>query len=122
MKLILRKRPAASKSFYDFDLTGNTTAITNSVGLTVNTYSYLPFGEKLSLPGQPAIYLLIAGHRGAPDLGDGFYQATYRTYLPLAGPFHPARSFWASVGVTRTSTDTLPTSATIAARSDRRGD
>ncbi len=85
--LISQQAPGGSSSFYDFDLTGNTTAITNSAGATVNTYSYLPFGEKLTSTGPTGNLFTFSGAAGVLDLGDGFYQTTYRTYSPNLGRF-----------------------------------
>ena len=85
--LVSQQAPGGSNSFYDFDLTGNTTAITNSAGATVNTYGYLPFGEKLSSTGPAGNLFTYSGAEGVLDLGDGFYQTTYRTYSPTLGRF-----------------------------------
>jgi RHS repeat-associated protein len=85
--LISQQAPGGSSSFYDFDLTGNTTAITNSAGVTVNTYSYLPFGEKLSSTGPTGNLFTYSGASGVLDVGDGFYQTENRTYSPNLGRF-----------------------------------
>ena len=64
LRLISQQAPGGSNSFYDFDLTGNTTAITNSAGAIVNTYSYLPFGEKLSSTGPQGNIFTYSGASG----------------------------------------------------------
>ena len=87
LQLISRQAPGGSNSFYDFDLTGNTTAITNSAGAIVNTYSYLPFGEKLSSTGSAGNLFTFSGASGVLDLGDGLYRMVHRTYSPSLGRF-----------------------------------
>ena len=87
LQLISRQAPGGSNSFYDFDLTGNTTAITNSAGAIVNTYSYLPFREKLSSTGSAGNLFTFSGASGVLDLGDGLYRMTHRTYSPSLGRF-----------------------------------
>jgi RHS repeat-associated protein len=87
LQLIARQSAGGAESFYDFDLTGNTTSITNASGAVTATYSYLPFGEKLSSAGGQGNLFSYAGSFGSLDLGDGFYHDTYRTYSPSLGRF-----------------------------------
>ena len=46
--LVSQVSAAGVASYYDFNLTGSTVGITNSAGVYVNTYSYLPFGGILT--------------------------------------------------------------------------
>ena len=85
--LVSQQAPGGSSSFYNFDVSGNTTAITDSAGATVSTYSYLPFGETLSSTGTTANLFTFSGAAGVLDLGDGFYQTANRTYSPALGRF-----------------------------------
>jgi len=74
-------------AYYSFDAAGNTTQLTNAAGSVVNSYSYLPFGEKLtSVVGvfNPFTYV---GRLGVMDEGSGFYLMRNRWYAPSLGRF-----------------------------------
>ena len=85
--LVSQQGPAGLSSFYNFDLAGNTTAITNSTGTTSNTYTYLPFGEQLSASGSGSNIFTFDGSDGVMNLGDGLYQTQNRTYSAGLGRF-----------------------------------
>jgi RHS repeat-associated protein len=85
--LVSEQALGGSSDFYDLDVSGNTTAMTDAAGAAVNTYSYLPFGEKLSSTGTTANLFTFSGGVGVLDLGDGFYQTQNRTYSPALGRF-----------------------------------
>jgi RHS repeat-associated protein len=80
--------PAAGPAaYYHFDPAGNTAQMTNSSGSVVDSYSYLPFGEKLtSIAGVPNPYTYV-GEFGVMDEGSGLYFMRNRWYNPALGRF-----------------------------------
>jgi RHS repeat-associated protein len=73
--------------YYQSDALGNVTATTNGSGSIINTYSYLPYGEKLTSTGPVDNIFTYSGANGVMDLGDGNYQTLSRTYSPSLGRF-----------------------------------
>ena len=77
---------SGSAQFYQFDGSSDTVAVTGTGGAVLNTYRYLPFGEKVvtgSIP-NPFTY---AGQFGVSDDGDGLYYMRARYYDPTIGRF-----------------------------------
>jgi RHS repeat-associated protein len=83
---LISTTPAGSASvYYQFDGAGNTVQLTNNGGTLTNTFSYLPFGEKLTSTGAtPYTY---GGQWGVLDEGNGLYFMRYRWYSPSLGRF-----------------------------------
>ena len=74
-------------AYYNFDAAGNTAQMTNATGSIVNSYTYLPFGEKTaSITGviNPFTYV---GEFGVMDEGSGLYFMRNRWYSPALGRF-----------------------------------
>ncbi len=78
---------AGSTSYYAFDGTGNTVQLTDSTGKVVNSYSYLPFGEKTVVSATVANPFTFAGEVGIRDEGSGLYFMRNRWYNPALGRF-----------------------------------
>jgi RHS repeat-associated protein len=78
---------AGTPVYYHFDGSGNTTQLTTSSGAVVNSYSYLPFGEKLSATGTATNPFTYAGEFGVMDEGSGLYFMRNRWYNPSLGRF-----------------------------------
>ena len=72
--------------FYQFDGSANTATVTGIGGTVLNTYSYLPFGEKVSTGSVPNPFT-YAGQLGVSDDGDGLYYMRARYYSPQMGRF-----------------------------------
>jgi RHS repeat-associated protein len=77
---------SGSAQFYQFDGSANTVAVTGSGGSVLDTYSYLPFGEKVSTGSVPNPFT-FAGQVGISDDGDGLYYMRARYYDPTIGRF-----------------------------------
>jgi RHS repeat-associated protein len=78
---------SGTTSYYHFDGTGNTSQITNSSGNVVNSYAYLPFGEKSALASGVANPFTYNGQWGVRDEGSGLYFMRNRWYNPSLGRF-----------------------------------
>ena len=76
-----------STAYYHFDAAGNTAQMTNASGSVVNSYSYLPFGEKLSSTAGVANPFTYVGEYGVMDEGSGLYFMRNRWYDPAIGRF-----------------------------------
>jgi RHS repeat-associated protein len=77
----------ATAAYYHFDGSGNTVQMTDASGSVVNSYSYLPFGEKLSSTvgvNNPFTYV---GESGVIDEGSGLYFMRNRWYSAALGRF-----------------------------------
>jgi RHS repeat-associated protein len=73
--------------YYHFDGSGNTTQMTNTSGAVVNSYSYLPFGEKLTASAGASNPFTYVGQYGVTDEGSGLYYMRKRWYHPTLGRF-----------------------------------
>ena len=77
-------------AYYDFDGSGNTANLTDPGGALLNSYSYLPFGEKLAENGAYPNPLTFVGQSGVVDGGEGLYFMRNRWYDPAVGGFTQA--------------------------------
>ncbi|MDG6225788.1 MAG: RHS repeat-associated core domain-containing protein [Candidatus Thermoplasmatota archaeon] len=73
--------------FYNFDAMGNTHELTDSTGATVNSYSYLPFGEVLSEQGSVSNPFRFVGEKGVMADPSGLIHMRAREYSPQMGRF-----------------------------------
>jgi RHS repeat-associated protein len=73
--------------YYNFDLQGNTAAVTDAAGTVADSYTYLPFGQKLTSAGTVANPFTFDGISGVVDTGAGSYLTRYRLYDPALGRF-----------------------------------
>jgi len=81
-------RSAAGGSyFYHYDKTGNTVAITNESGNTVNTYAYTAYGEIAGSTETVANRFKYVGAYGVVDEGSGIYFMKNRYYDATTGRF-----------------------------------
>src|SRR6266542_1861581 len=64
---------SGSAQFYQFDGSANTVALTGAGGAVLNTYSYLPFGEKVQNAVTVPNAFTLEGQVGIGDDGDGLY-------------------------------------------------
>jgi RHS repeat-associated protein len=80
----------SNASFYSFDASGNTTALTNSAGAVTDTASYLPFGQVLASTGSTPNPFGFGGQYGLRSDGSGLIQAGARRYDPTTGHFTAA--------------------------------
>ena len=76
-----------SAAYYHFDAAGNTTQMTSASGSVVNSYTYLPFGEKASNMTGVANPFTYVGEYGVMDEGSGLYFMRNRWYSPTLGRF-----------------------------------
>lgn len=74
-------------AYYHFDGSGNTAQITAASGSVLNSYSYLPFGEKQTSTEAIPNPFTYVGQYGVRDEGNGLYFMRYRWYSPLLGRF-----------------------------------
>lgn len=82
-----RRDASGVDSFYHFDVTGNVTELINGTGGIVNSYQYLPFGEKtVEVEGVSNPFTYV-GQLGVMDSGDGTYWMQNRNYSPELGKF-----------------------------------
>ena len=90
-------------SFYHFDRSGSTLALTDETGTLTDAYAYDPFGRLLHHQGsntQPFTYL---GQWGARQEGESgtLYQMRARYYDTAAGRFLSREPLWPQVGDAR---------------------
>jgi RHS repeat-associated protein len=79
---------SGTPAYYHFDAAGNTAQMTTSSGTVVNSYSYLPFGEKVtSVAGVSNPFTYVAQF-GVMDEGSGLYFMRNRWYNPTLGRFN----------------------------------
>ncbi|HEX3744765.1 MAG TPA: RHS repeat-associated core domain-containing protein [Bryobacteraceae bacterium] len=78
---------AGTAAYYHFDGAGNTAQMTNSAGTVVNSYAYLPFGEKVTNNAGVVNPFTFAGEVGVMDEGSGLYFMRERWYNPALGRF-----------------------------------
>jgi RHS repeat-associated protein len=78
---------SGSAAYYHFDGAGNTAQMTSTAGTVVNSYTYLPFGEKLSSTAGVNNPFTYVGEYGVMDEGSGLYFMRNRWYSPVIGRF-----------------------------------
>ncbi len=74
-------------TYYAFDATGNTAQVTNASGAVVDSYSFLPFGEKTVNSQAVVNPFTFGGQFGVMDEGTGLYFMRHRWYDPTTGRF-----------------------------------
>lgn len=85
--LVSRHDSAGAAAFYDFDALGSTVAMTDSVGVIANHYSYLPFGEALSIQETILNPFEFVGQFGVQQEGNGLDFMRARFYSAGDGRF-----------------------------------
>jgi len=85
--LVGRVNPAGEITYYDFDALGNAVGITDPMGIYLNEYSYLPFGEILSSTETVANPFEYVGQWGVMGEGNGLAFMRARYYSPGEGRF-----------------------------------
>ncbi len=73
--------------FYNFDLMGNTQELTDSTGASVNSYSYMPFGDIISEQGSVPNPFRFVGEKGVMTDTTGLVHMRARQYDPQTGRF-----------------------------------
>ncbi|CAD5914817.1 RHS repeat-associated core domain-containing protein [Planktothrix agardhii] len=74
-------------AYYDFDAIGSTAGLTGGNGSYVNRYSYLPFGEDLTLTETVDNFFKFVGEFGVSNDGSGLYYMRERSYDSSTGRF-----------------------------------
>jgi RHS repeat-associated protein len=85
--LTSRVDASGSATYYNFDLTGDTTELIAADGTVQNSYSYLPFGETLSATGTSPNPFVYVGELGATSDKSGVFYMRRRWYDPPTGRF-----------------------------------
>jgi RHS repeat-associated protein len=85
--LVSQVNSAGASSYYDFDALGSVVALTNTAGLNGNTYSYLSFGETMTISGTMANPFQFVGKRGVQAEANGLDYMRARTYASQIGKF-----------------------------------
>jgi RHS repeat-associated protein len=75
------------RSYYQFDGSSNTVLVTDAAQKLLDSYAYLPFGEKVSSVVNLANPFTYVGQSGVADDEDGLYYMRARYYNPTAGRF-----------------------------------
>ena len=88
--LASRVDATGTPAYYEFDAAGNTTRLTGSGGVVLNTYSYLPFGESLGTSETVANPFQYVGQFGVMREGNGLDYMRNRWYAPAQGRFTQA--------------------------------
>ena len=78
---------AGGRHFYDFDAVGSTAGISDSGGQYLNRYSYLPFGETMSVSETVPNAFQFVGREGVMSDGTGLHFMRARYYDPADGRF-----------------------------------
>jgi RHS repeat-associated protein len=78
---------SGSAAYYHFDAAGNTAQMTDASGNVVNSYTYLPFGEKLASTAGVSNPFTYVGEYGVMDEGSGLYFMRNCWYSPALGRF-----------------------------------
>jgi RHS repeat-associated protein len=86
--LVSRMSAGNGIGYYDFDPLGSTTGITNGIGSYVNTYAYLPFGERLMATESIDNPFEFVGEYGVMHDGNGLHFMRSRYYDASLGRFH----------------------------------
>jgi RHS repeat-associated protein len=77
-------------AYYQFDAIGNTTLLTGAGGTVLNSYSYLPFGEPLTVSETVANAFEFVGEFGVMRQGSSVDYMRNRWYVPTQGRFTQA--------------------------------
>ena len=85
--LTSRVDAAGNTSYYDFDAQGSTADLTGVGGGTVDSYSYLPFGEVTASNGSVSNPFQYVGQAGVMSDGNGLDFMRARFYSPAVGRF-----------------------------------
>ena len=85
--LVNQVSAAGSAAYYDFGLAGNTIGITDAAGTYVDQYSYLPFGQTVTIKATLANPFTFVGQFGAMNDGSGLLLMGARSYDPDLGRF-----------------------------------
>src|SRR5262249_27005851 len=85
--LTSRVDATGAAAYYNFDLTGNTTELTESNGSVLNSYRYLPFGEMLSATETTSNPFTDVGQFGVMTDGSGQICMRNRWYQEVSGHF-----------------------------------
>ncbi len=86
--LASRLSAAGAASYYHFDAASGTTQLTSATGTLQNSYSYLPYGERLTTNETVANPFTYAGEFGVmDDRSSGLYFMRNRFYDPAQGRF-----------------------------------
>jgi RHS repeat-associated protein len=78
---------AGNAAYYEFNVTGSTTGITNSSGQYANQYEYLPFGETVAATQSLSNPFAYVGQLGVSADGSGLLNMRARSYDPTVGRF-----------------------------------
>ena len=93
---LVSRHESGVDAFYGFDGSGNTALVTNGAGAVANSYTYLPFGEKLTAVATIANPFTFGGEFGMMDAGAGQVFARGRQYDPSLGRFISEEPLWAA--------------------------
>ncbi len=85
--LVSQVSAAGTSAYYNFDLTGDTTALTGAGGTVLDSYTYLPFGQLFSSTGDVSNPFTFVGQSGVMDGGNGLYFMRNRWYGADLGRF-----------------------------------
>jgi RHS repeat-associated protein len=85
--LTSRVDATGASAYYDFDAIGSAVGLTGSTGSYVNTYSYLPFGERLSATEAIANSFTFVAQWGVMNEGTGQVFMRARDYTPSTARF-----------------------------------
>jgi RHS repeat-associated protein len=85
--------------YYDFGRNGSTIGLSDSNGLYVDTYIYLPFGEQATLSQSVPNIFTYSGQSGAIEDGNGFYNMRARIYLAAQGRFSSRDALGINAGI-----------------------
>lgn len=84
-------------SFYHFDRTGSTLALTDADGVVTDAYAYDTYGQLLAHQGDSAQPFTFVGEWGVRREGD-HYQVRARYYDPVTARFLSRDPFWPQIG------------------------
>jgi RHS repeat-associated protein len=76
-----------TSAFYDFDNIGSTVGITGTSGSYINQYSYLPFGQAMTISATLTNPFQFVGQSGAMEGTTGVDTMGARSYVPSIGRF-----------------------------------
>jgi RHS repeat-associated protein len=85
--LISRVDSSGATAYYDFDVIGSTVGLTGSNGKYLNRYTYLPFGETISVMETIPNPFRYVGALGVQDDQNGLNFMRSRFYSPAQGRF-----------------------------------
>jgi RHS repeat-associated protein len=85
--LVSQVDAAGRSAFYDFNRTGDTIGITNTLGHYASRYAYLPFGQTTKIAAGLPSSFTYRGQAGALTEADGTVFMEPRNYDPSTGRF-----------------------------------